>query len=332
MALSESDELYGRYYKLTIESDREKRDWSELPLQFNIKKTSDRAANPAEITILNLAESSRNFISKKGLKITLDAGYEQNHGIIYQGNTEVITHEHGTVDWQSKIEATDGAFAKRNAFMSETFDKGTPIETVIKKIAAKMTEEMDVQGGLGLLNALQLGVIDAVPTKLPPRAPIQNQTTRRALTEAEKKALAQQKLAETEQRKIANVEAREKAKLEKAATLHNFAVAELDFWCRSYGLKWVITDGKINVYPEARGLTSKVIKLTKYSGLIGKPEATENGFKFRSLLRADINPGQLVKVESNIVTGVFEVIQLEHIGNNKSQEWYSEFEGVAKAA
>lgn len=330
MGLSDGLPLFGRVWSVEIESDREKRKWDQLPIQFEADKTADRGSNNLSLTICNLSESSRNFINKKGLKVTVTAGYEANSGIIYVGNTETIKHEHQGMEWTSRLEATDGAFAKRYAFFSDTFEKGTPIQTVIEKIAKKMTEEMDVQGGLGLLNALKLGVIDATPTKLPPRDPINNQTKRRAMTEAEKQALAKQKRIDAQARQVANVQAREQAKLDKATTVHNFAVQELDFWCRSYGLKWNITDGRINVYPEAQGLSTKVILLTPGSGLIGKPEPTENGFLFRSLLRPDINPGQLVKVQSADVTGVFEVITLKHSGNTKGPEWYTSFEGKAK--
>jgi hypothetical protein len=61
----------------------------EMKIEFSVSKSISSAANTAEITIYNLAESTRNGVGKELDTITLEAGYMPpfgggNIGIIFK--------------------------------------------------------------------------------------------------------------------------------------------------------------------------------------------------------------------------------------------------------
>ena len=110
-----------------------------LRVTFRITKTLKKEPNQAEITVYNLAESTRRSLQKKGVHIILDAGY-QDTGVfrVFSGHVRTIDHVREGTDWATVFKCGDGERAFRFARVSESFGEGTPVAKVLSKVVGKL--------------------------------------------------------------------------------------------------------------------------------------------------------------------------------------------------
>jgi hypothetical protein len=140
-------DIYGRVWKVTIsEIGKTGRSWEEQDIKFSVKKTGDSSPNSLELTIINLCDDSRSFIKKK-MAITLEAGYEDNSGVIFKGTIEKLSNTKPGTEWITKINSKDGIKVLRGKILSKSFGPGTSIETVIKYVATELTTSLGVTLG-----------------------------------------------------------------------------------------------------------------------------------------------------------------------------------------
>lgn len=112
------------------------------------------------------------------------------------------------------------------------------------------------------------------------------------------------------------------------------------------GASWSIQDGKLQLVPLSGVLPGQAVVLNSKSGLIGQPEQTNDGVKFRCLLnpliavggalqinQRDIAEAQLeTSTESNPANtpptladdGFYRVITLELAGDTRGNDWFCE--------
>jgi hypothetical protein len=103
---------------------------------------------------------------------------------------------------------------------------------------------------------------------------------------------------------------------------------QLDALCRSRKLRWSMQDGVLQVLRLGASTGSEAVLLTPETGLVGSPERTETGLRLTSLLRPSINPGQLVKVKSQDIDGLYVVECLKHEGDSAGQPWYTHMDVI----
>lgn len=102
--------------------------------------------------------------------------------------------------------------------------------------------------------------------------------------------------------------------------------AELEQLCRSCGLEYSIQNGALQVLPRGRPLQGTAIVLNSDSGLIGSPKK-ERDDRQRPLLTAvcmmipDVNPGRLVQIQSEDVSGQFRIESTVHKGDTAGSDW-----------
>lgn len=118
------------------------------------------------------------------------------------------------------------------------------------------------------------------------------------------------------------------------------------------GCTWNINDGKVNVIPVAGYLPGEAVVLTAATGLIGRPEQTNQGIEAKCLLNHKIVIGGLVKIDNRSINqtvqhrnavpnlvynkwavpqflasvatdGVYRVFVVEHQGDTRGQLWYT---------
>ena len=92
-------------------------------------------------------------------------------------------------------------------------------------------------------------------------------------------------------------------------------------------INWYEEDGFIQ-FTVVGSSTEAVSVLNASSGLIGSPSVTEDGVKAISLLNSNIRPGGRVKIESNLVTGIYKVTEVLYYGDNREGDFFTEFLGV----
>ena len=136
-----SDQLqYIRRCNLIVANEAgEGLDLSSLRITFKIKKSDAQTPNTAEIRVYNLAEETANRIRKEFQNITLQAGYESNYGLIFNGNIKQIRfgRENGT-DTFIDIAAADGDDAYNFAVVNTTLAAGSKQSDQIGAAAGSM--------------------------------------------------------------------------------------------------------------------------------------------------------------------------------------------------
>lgn len=107
------------------------------------------------------------------------------------------------------------------------------------------------------------------------------------------------------------------------------------------GLTWSIQDGLLQVLDREQGTEGLAVFLSPDSGLLASPERMEDieqeterprgeGFRVRSLLNPAIRPGDRIELQSRDVDGAFIVDTVEHSGDTRAQDWFTEAEVYAE--
>lgn len=101
-------------------------DLSALRIKFTIKKTDAETPNVAEIEVFNLSDETSMRIQKEFADVILQAGYEENFGVIFRGNAKQILRgrEENGVDSYLNIAASDGDAAYNFAVVNTTLAAG----------------------------------------------------------------------------------------------------------------------------------------------------------------------------------------------------------------
>jgi len=135
--------------------------------------------------------------------------------------------------------------------------------------------------------------------------------------------------------------------LPRGKVLFGLARDQLNTLTESQLASWSIQNGKVTVVPETGYLPGEAVKINSRTGLVGVPEATQDGIELRVLLNPFIRIGtrvQLDQAEINTTTvraqgfpaysdvsffastatdGIYRVLVAEHSGDTRGQEWYT---------
>lgn len=127
-----------------------------LRVAFKIEKSDGKEPNNSEITVTNLSPDSRGKMQKKGVKVTLEAGYDAT-GVsrIFRGDARSIDHVRNGAHWDTKIKCGDGERAWRFARVNESFAAGTGAGDVLNYLAGQ--------------SGLQIGSVPSVVANLTTR-------------------------------------------------------------------------------------------------------------------------------------------------------------------
>lgn len=108
----------------------------------------------------------------------------------------------------------------------------------------------------------------------------------------------------------------------EGVVLHGPIYPRLVAALRSAGLTWSVQDGVLQVLERGRALQRSAVVLSADHGMLDSPEVGKNGVvTVRALLQPDLVPGQLVQIQSQIVTGAFRIEQGEYAGDTRGQDW-----------
>lgn len=132
-------------------------DLSELRIKFSVKRSDTMTPNVADIRVYNLEEQTALRIRKEFTRVILQAGYEGNFGVIFQGNIkQVILGRESATDTFIDIVAGDGDRAYNFAIVNATLAKGSTQADQVAAAVTAMTPKGVTAGHLGTLPANQL--------------------------------------------------------------------------------------------------------------------------------------------------------------------------------
>ena len=106
----------------------------EFRIEFRIDFDDDPTANTSEITIYNLSDSTISSL-KKNNRVTLNAGYKSDKGVILSGLiTKVLTKRDGT-DHPTVISVIDSQPLDSNKTANKSYKKGVKASYVLSDLA-----------------------------------------------------------------------------------------------------------------------------------------------------------------------------------------------------
>jgi hypothetical protein len=128
------------------EASRGALDLSELRIRFSVKRGDIQTPNTADIRVYNLSEQTAQNIQKEFTRVVLQAGYEGNYGVIFDGQIKQIRRGRETqTDTYIDITAADGDSAYNFAMTSISLAAGsTPndhVGAVLKDMASHNVTE-----------------------------------------------------------------------------------------------------------------------------------------------------------------------------------------------
>jgi len=213
-----------------------------LSINFAIKKTDGQTPNIAAIRVYNLNDDTLKRIKKEFTRVTLQAGYESNYGVIFDGNVKQFTEgRENVVDHYLDIQAADGDESYNFAVVNATLSAGAKQRDQIEA-AAKTMQQL---GGTGT------GYIS---------------------------------------------EDTEGEALPRGKVMYGMARDYIRQSSQTAGCSWTIQNGKIQVVPLTGILPGQAVVLNSKSGLIGAPEQTNDGIKFRCLINPQLVIGGKVQI------------------------------------
>ena len=112
-----------------------------LRTTFRLVRDDKPEPNTAEIAIYNLSADSRAQLQGKGFRCVLQAGYGDQVEQIFSGEVRQFDHLRAGVDWVTKLELGDGERAWRHARVAESFNPGTSIADVLKKVVGAVASD-----------------------------------------------------------------------------------------------------------------------------------------------------------------------------------------------
>lgn len=265
-------------------------DLSPLRFSFKTKKSDAQTPNTAEIRVYNLAPETAKQIREEFKTITLQAGYESNYGIIFTGNIKQVRfgRESGT-DTYIDIAAGDGDDAYNFAVVNTTLAAGAKQGDQVKAAAGSMTDKGVTTGY----------VADTGEQALP-----------------------------------------------RGKVMYGMARDYLRQSAEASSTSWSIQDGKLQLVSLTGTLPDQAIALNSKSGLVGTPEQTNDGIKARCLLNPLLKIGGKVQIDEKDVAeaklpdtgkdaaankpasitsdGIYRVLTIEHSGDTRGNDWYSD--------
>lgn len=146
---AESGQQYIRKCTLLVSNAQgQALDLSQLRIKFSVKQSSAETPNAADIRVYNLSSVTAQLIRSEFVKVVLQAGYDGNFGVIFQGNIkQVIIGRENATDTFIDIIAGDGDLAYNFAIVNRTLAAGCSQNDQIDACAESMTPLGTTAGG-----------------------------------------------------------------------------------------------------------------------------------------------------------------------------------------
>lgn len=239
----------------------------------------------ATITINNLSATSRVGIQKNQVVI-LNAGYEDDMGVLFVGQVAAVNHKQNGVDWQTKITATTALDQWLNTQVNKTYMAGATAENVVRDL-------LNIFG-------LEVGIFQLVENVEYPRGRICSGKLKDVLTEIVVNECKSRLLIRNNQVIINN---------------------PADGVTKGYLLT---PDSGLLMFSDDSDTTATATQQTASASAEVK-KAEEKTWKRQCLLNYRLAPGDLIQIQSKDLTGKFIIVSGTHKGS-PTGNWLTEIE------
>lgn len=130
---------FGRFVNLVLASGGNGLDLSKMRIRFTIGQNDADAPNTAEIRVYNLSDQTTKQAMKEFDSVVLDAGYEENHAIIFKGTIKQFRRgKESNVDSFLDILAADNDLGYNFGVINQTFAPNVTPREIIDACAKAM--------------------------------------------------------------------------------------------------------------------------------------------------------------------------------------------------
>ena len=105
----------------------------DMAFEIELFAGTGKKSNPntAKISVWNLKESNRLLFSEEHQAVEFRAGYGDNLGLIFSGQTTNVLHEFEAPNWRTDIYAGDGIKEWETAYFNKSYSAGTGIDKIL---------------------------------------------------------------------------------------------------------------------------------------------------------------------------------------------------------
>ena len=152
MSETDKNRQWLRYFRLVVAVDKDNQqaiDLSEFRCKFRISQAVIGKPCTAEITVYNVSQETvnrlgigTNVIENQGMRVIIEAGYQNHHGIIFQGVLwwKSVGRESETETFMRLVAAT-GDRARQYAVVNVSVAKGASQREIFDRVVAAMKEK-----------------------------------------------------------------------------------------------------------------------------------------------------------------------------------------------
>lgn len=261
-----------------------------LDAEFNVEKSIRSEPNKCELKIYNLSESNRSALkSHKRVKVDISAGY------------------YGTLNSQNDIASLEKNFL--------IFHGDATVIYSTKNGPDWITTIATSDG----LNAIQESRLN------------QSYKAGKVVKDITKDLVG--KLLENTSQAVENVMAGESFQEGFDDAINHTYVSQGEVYKQLQSMfkkrdrSGFFLDGTFYVLKPTQYLGQTPINLETETGMVGSPEATNEGYiRVRSLIRPEFNPGYRVQLNSRDFKGIYRIERLTYNGSTFGNDWYAEIE------
>lgn len=270
-----------------------------LRVSFQIEKDLTSESNKASIRIYNMSPENRAKVEAPDVKVNMYAGYEMQTGPVqlFSGTvTQAFTRDDGA-DVVTELRVSDGQMNLRDSVISVSYSPGTSGKTVVEDVANRM--------GFTVVFGENV-TFSSYPDGF---------------------------------------------------SFVGYGRNALDEVCNASGISWSVQNGILQVILAGGTTGVRGLVFAPDSGLVGSPERIikansradnttpkrtrkqksgkekpekQAGWTIVALLAPTVIPGDLVKVESRMVTGWMRVESLRHSGDSHGGRWVTEMDLIER--
>lgn len=110
-----------------------------MRMQCKVVKNLGSEPNTCELTLINLAETTRALMQQRPLRVRIEAGYDGEPRLLFVGDVGPSPgSKHDGCKWETKLLIADGLRAFAHARVNLSYKPGTSVLTILKDVAATM--------------------------------------------------------------------------------------------------------------------------------------------------------------------------------------------------
>jgi hypothetical protein len=280
-------------------------DLSAMEFKFDVVSATASTLKRLDCRIYNLSENTANKI-QQATQIRLKAGYQNNpYGVIFSGLISFFRRgKENSVDSFLDITAGDCESAYNFGTVSRALQAGSSLDDQLQVVLDALKEYGITRGDIPDLTSTAISASATTATYSP--------------------------------------------RLTRGTSCFRMIKEVLQDLSVAAKCNWFFEDGRLNMIPLDGVREGGAIILDTRSGLVGAPTQTLDGLVIRSLLNPNIQTARALQVSSKLIQtatpvpgatqpdfadpttpglskqGLYKVYQLHHMGDMRSDEWFTE--------